>query len=112
MKKLMTFLALMGIALCLTTGAAAETKSISISTGSMGGGFYAIGGGMAEYITKHVEGVRCTAVTSGGVDENINRLDMGTADIGLVSTGDSHMAYKGMAAAAAPKRLIKRKSGI
>lgn len=87
----------MGIILGLTSGAAAASKNISISTGSMGGGFYAIGGGMAEYITKHIDGVRCTAVTSGGVDENINRLDMGTADIGLVSTGDSHMAFKGMA---------------
>ncbi len=51
---------------------------------------------MAEYITKNIDGVRCTAITSGGVDENINRLDAGKADIGLVSTGDSHMAFNGM----------------
>ncbi|MBW1722193.1 MAG: TAXI family TRAP transporter solute-binding subunit [Deltaproteobacteria bacterium] len=82
--------------LCLAAVASAGTANLSISTGSMGGGFYAIGGGMAEYISKHVPGVRCTAVTSGGVDENINRLDMGKADIGLVSTGDSHMAFRGM----------------
>jgi TRAP transporter TAXI family solute receptor len=74
----------------------AESQNLSISTGSMGGGFYAIGGGMAEYITKHIEGVTCTAVTSGGVDENITRLDTGKADIGLVSTGDSKAAFEGL----------------
>lgn len=74
----------------------AGTAQLSLSTGSMGGGFYAIGGGMAAYISKYIEGVRCTAVTSGGVDENINRLDQGKADIGLVSTGDSYAAFKGM----------------
>jgi len=83
--------------LCFGSHATAGPETLSISTGSMGGGFYAIGGGMAEYISKHVEGVRCTAVTSGGVDENINRLDTGKADIGLVSTGDSKMAYSGQA---------------
>lgn len=84
--------------MCLSVAAlaGARTVNLSISTGSMGGGFYAIGGGMAEYITKHVEGVRATAVTSGGVDENINRLDAGKADIGLVSTGDSFAAFRGL----------------
>jgi TRAP transporter TAXI family solute receptor len=76
--------------------ASADDVNLSISTGSMGGGFYAIGGGMAEYITKHIDGVRCTAVTSGGVNENINRLDAGKADIGLVSTGDSKAAFEGL----------------
>ncbi|MGD9240775.1 MAG: TAXI family TRAP transporter solute-binding subunit [Desulfobacterales bacterium] len=76
--------------------ASAGDVNLSISTGSMGGGFYAIGGGMAEYITKHIDGVRCTAVTSGGVDENINRLDAAKADIGLVSTGDSYAAFEGL----------------
>lgn len=98
MKKRITRLVLVFVVLFAASGAfAGSTATLSISTGSMGGGFYAIGGGMAEYISKHIEGVRCTAVTSGGVDENINRLDMGKADIGLVSTGDSHMAFQGMA---------------
>ncbi|MBW1997521.1 MAG: TAXI family TRAP transporter solute-binding subunit [Deltaproteobacteria bacterium] len=85
------------IAVLMITGVSwAKTVNLSLSTGSMGGGFYAIGGGMAEYITKHVPGVRCTAITSGGVDENINRLDTGKADIALVSTGDSQAAFRGM----------------
>ncbi|MBW1666640.1 MAG: TAXI family TRAP transporter solute-binding subunit [Deltaproteobacteria bacterium] len=96
MKKGYVFVVVLVAGFMLTTASWAKTVNLSLSTGSMGGGFYAIGGGMAEYITKHVQGVRCTAVTSGGVDENINRLDTGKADIGLVSTGDSQAAFKGM----------------
>lgn len=96
MKRLVLFKTVLLVLLSLTAISWAAGNNLSISTGSMGGGFYAIGGGMAEYITKNIEGVRCTAVTSGGVDENINRLDAGKADIGLVSTGDSHMAFNGM----------------
>ncbi|MFP3928733.1 MAG: TAXI family TRAP transporter solute-binding subunit [Desulfobacteraceae bacterium] len=96
--KIFSLMLVAGIICFLISGAAARAENLSISTGSTGGGFYAIGGGIAEYISKHVEGVRCTAVTSGGVDENIRRLDADKADIGLVSTGDSHMAFRGMGA--------------
>ena len=62
----------------------------------MGGGFYPIGGGIAAYISKNVPNVRATAVTSGGVNENITRLNIKTADIGLVSSGDSYAAFRGL----------------
>lgn len=96
MKKQFVTGALLAIVFGFSALSWAGTTQLSISTGSMGGGFYAIGGGMAAYISKHIEGVRCTAVTSGGVNENINRLDAGKADIGLVSTGDSYAAFKGL----------------
>ena len=95
MKKLLSIL-LIAVLAAVMSVAVASAKQLSISTGSMGGGFYAIGGGIAAYMSKEVEGVNMTAVTSGGVDENINRLDKGKADIGLVSTGDSYVAFRGM----------------
>ena len=95
MRKSIALFAGLMLVLAFTVSSWAATANLSISTGSMGGGFYAIGGGIAEYLTKHVEGIRCTAVTSGGVDENINRLDTSKADIALVSTGDSQAAYNG-----------------
>jgi len=73
----------------------AQTKQLTFSTGAMGGGFYAIGGGMAAYINKVVKGVAVTAQTSGGVNENINRLDTGAADIALSSDWDALQAYRG-----------------
>ena len=96
MKKQLLIVTTFAIVSCFVGLSLAGTAQLSISTGSMGGGFYAIGGGMAAYMSKYVEGVSLTAVTSGGVDENINRLDMGKADIGLVSTGDSYAAFRGM----------------
>ncbi len=96
MKKHLLTVTTLAVVFGFTALSWAGTAQLSLSTGSMGGGFYAIGGGMAAYISKYIEGVRCTAVTSGGVDENINRLDQGKADIGLVSTGDSYAAFEGM----------------
>jgi TRAP transporter TAXI family solute receptor len=96
MKKHLMAITILSVVLLCTTMSGAKSYNLSLSTGSMGGGFYAIGGGMAEYLTKNIDGLRVTAVTSGGVDENINRLDAGKADIGLVSTGDSYAAYQGL----------------
>jgi len=95
-KKQWVSVTILALVFGLTALSWAAPTQLSFSTGSMGGGFYAIGGGMSAYISKSVEGIRCTAVTSGGVDENINRLDVGEADIGLVSTGDSYAAFRGL----------------
>lgn len=62
-----------------------------------GRGFYAIGGGLADFVTKHVPGVEVTAVTSGGVNENINRLDSGQAEIGMLNIIDPLLAFEGKA---------------
>jgi hypothetical protein len=78
-----------------SAGKPAAPAQLNFSTGSMGGGFYAIGGGIADYLTKNVPGVQVTAVTSGGVNENINRLDSGQAEIGLVNTIDPPLAFEG-----------------
>jgi uncharacterized protein len=73
----------------------AQQKQLMFTTGAMGGGFYAIGGGMAAYISKAVKGVAVTAQSSGGVNENINRLDTGVADLALSSHWDAYQAFRG-----------------
>lgn len=75
----------------------AKQEQLSITTGPMGGGFYPMGGGIAEYLSKTIPDLFVTAISSGGVDENLNRLDRGEANMGLVSTGDAYTAYKGEA---------------
>jgi len=80
-----------------TAAKPAAPVQLNFSTGSMGGGVYAIGGGIADYLTKNVAAVQVTAVTSGGVNENINRLDSGQAEIGLVNTIDPPLAFEGKA---------------
>lgn len=83
------------MALPLPPGSYAQPKQLIFTTGAMGGGFYAIGGGMAAHLTNVLKGVTVTAQTSGGVNENLNRLDSGSADIGLASHWDSYQAYRG-----------------
>jgi hypothetical protein len=96
MKGFKTVLAAAAV-IVFGTAAFAATVQLNFSTGSMGGGFYAIGGGLADFATKHVEGVEITAVTSGGVNENINRLDSGQAEIGMLNTIDPPLAFQGKA---------------
>jgi TRAP transporter TAXI family solute receptor len=85
------------VLLLFGTAAFAATVQLNFSTGSMGGGFYAIGGGLADFVTKNAPGVEVTAVTSGGVNENINRLDSGQAEIGMLNTIDPPLAFEGKA---------------
>ena len=72
-----------------------QTVQWNFTTGSMGGGFYAIGGGIADYISKNVDGILLTAVTSGGVNENINRLHSGEAEFGMLNNTDPPLAFAG-----------------
>lgn len=96
MKKacLSFFLAILATFL-VSHPASAQQKQLMFATGAMGGGFYALGGGMAAYISKAVKGVAVTAQSSGGVNENINRLDTGVADLALSSHWDAYQAYRG-----------------
>jgi len=97
MKKMIMILALVILLGTLTfvPFSHAQQKQLIFTTGAMGGGFYAIGGGMAAYINSAVKAVSVTAQASGGVNENINRLDMGVADVALSSHWDAYQAYRG-----------------
>src|SRR4030042_5490442 len=83
------------IAISFTPCLLAQPKQLIFTTGAMGGGFYAIGGGMAGHINNAVKSVSVTAQASGGVNENVNRLDTGVADIGPSSPWDAYQAYQG-----------------
>lgn len=78
-----------------TTNLFGQPKQLILTTGPLGGGFYAIGGGMAAYINNVIKKVSITAQASGGVNENLNRLETGVADIGLSSHWDAYQAYRG-----------------
>jgi uncharacterized protein len=75
----------------------AQTVQWNFTTGSMGGGFYAIGGGIADFVTKNVDEIFLTAVTSGGVNENINRLHSADAEFGMLNNTDPPLAFAGEA---------------
>ncbi len=95
MGKIKILLFIFLFILCITNNLSAQQRQLIFTTGALGGGFYAIGGGMAAYINNVVKTVSITAQASGGVNENLNRLETGVADIGLSSHWDAYQAYRG-----------------
>jgi len=93
--KLLLIALILSVVCIFTLTTFADEIQLSITTGPMGGGFYPMGGGIAEYFSKTIPNLYVTAVSSGGVDENLNRLDRGESDMGLVSTGDAYIAFQG-----------------
>ena len=86
------------VALITMCGAAqAEPLKLTFSTGSIGGGFFAVGSGIADYISKSVPNVQVTAITAAGVVESINRLEQGKADFAMLNTQDPPLAWEGKA---------------
>lgn len=77
--------------------AKAEPQKLTFSTGSMGGGFFAVGSGIADYVSKILPDVSITAITSAGVVESINRLEQGKADFAMLNTQDPPLAWEGQA---------------
>ena len=75
---------------------AARLQSLTITTGGVGGGWYPIGGGIANIINPKIKkyGFRAGAVPGGGV-LNPARVGMGEADLGLTQSSFLILAQKG-----------------
>ncbi len=79
----------------ISSGIATSTEYISIGTGSMGGIYYPLGGGMANIITEYVEGYRATAEVTGASLENVQRIDAGEMEMGMTNVNIAYYAYYG-----------------
>jgi TRAP transporter TAXI family solute receptor len=69
-----------------------------IATGNTSGVYYAIGGGFADLITKHVTGYEARAEATGASGENIQRVSTGDMDIALTLADTAADAYAGTGA--------------
>ncbi|WP_417667469.1 TAXI family TRAP transporter solute-binding subunit [Roseibium sp.] len=58
---------------------------VSIGTGGTGGVFYAVGAGMADLLTKKLDGVTANAEVTGASIENVRRVSAGEMTIGFSS---------------------------
>ncbi len=70
-------------ALCASPALA--TDRVSIGTGGTGGVFYAVGAGMADLLTKKLDGVSANAEVTGASIENVRRVSAGEMTIGFSS---------------------------
>ena len=86
--------------LCVPGVFAAERILLSFTTGSIGGTFYPVGGGIANLLVKQFpeqydQKIRIAAETSAGSLENVRRVHLGESELGIVHASDMVQGYSG-----------------
>ncbi|MEZ5652846.1 MAG: TAXI family TRAP transporter solute-binding subunit [Burkholderiaceae bacterium] len=76
--------------------AQAQLRSITIGTNPSGSAFYLIGGGLAKLYQEKLK-IRSTAQPYAGSSVYLPLINSGEVTLGLASTVDSGLAYKGQA---------------
>jgi hypothetical protein len=108
-RRFLAMAGALGLGASLAPASARTTRRISIATGGTGGAYYPIGGGIANLISKAIQGAEATAeVTGGGVD-NIRLIRSGRADIGFANAGvvlDALSGQDRFAGGAVPLRTL------
>ena len=79
----------------LAAGPAVAQSQLSIATGGTGGVYYPMGGGLAEILNNHVEGVSATAEVTGASVENMGLIATGDADLAIALADTVQQAYTG-----------------
>ncbi len=79
----------------LVAGPAMAQSQLSIATGGTGGVYYPMGGGLAEVVNRHVEGLDATAEVTGASVENMGLIATGDADLAIALADTVEQAYSG-----------------
>ncbi len=103
--------ALLGLVVaCSPQGGEGLAQRLSVATGGTGGVYYPYGGGIAQVISDHVEGVEATAEVTAGTVDNLKFLANQDADLAfaLADSLDDAAAGRGVFAefGAVPARAI------
>jgi TRAP transporter TAXI family solute receptor len=85
---------IIGIALALQVSAS-QRVFLTLATGSPGGVYYPLGGGMAVAIEKTVDDLRCAAESTGASVENCRLVGNGDSDMGMVMGSVAYRAVNG-----------------
>lgn len=95
-KRLILTALISGLSCIFTSGLVwAGTTFMTIGTGSPGGVYYPLGGGMSVVIQKTVDGVRCAAESTGASVENSRLVGLGDTDMGMVMGSVGYKAVQG-----------------
>lgn len=100
MKRLWMVSLAVSLAVCLAfavPATAAERVFLTLASGSPGGAYYPLGGGMSVVIQKTVEGFRCAAESTGASVENSRLVGNGDSDMGMVMGSVGYNAMQGKA---------------
>lgn len=96
MKKFVVFTAIvLVVVLSITSPLLAQKKFITLGSGSPGGVYYPLGGGMAVVIEKADIGVRCASESTGASVENSRLVGAQETDMGMVMGSVAYKATQG-----------------
>ena len=101
MKRL--WITVLVVLMVVSLGFAAQTFAadkkifLTLASGSPGGAYYPLGGGMSVIVQKTVEGFRCAAESTGASVENSRLVGNGDSDMGMVMGSVGYNASKGKA---------------
>jgi len=76
---------------------AADKIFLTLASGSPGGAYYPLGGGMSVVVQKTVEGFRCASESTGASVENSRLVGSGDSDMGMVMGSVGYNASQGKA---------------
>jgi len=94
-KVTLVLAVLVAVCFCIPGTSMAKTKFITLATGSPGGVYYPLGGGMAVVIQKIVDGVRCAAESTGASVENTRLISNRDSDMGMVMGSSAYAGREG-----------------
>ncbi len=69
---------------------------LTLGSGSPGGVYYPLGGGMSVVIQKNIEGIRCAAESTGASVENSRLVGSKESDMGMVMGSVGYKATQGI----------------
>jgi len=97
MKKLffITFIMFLILSLLWVGHSMAKKKFLTLASGSPGGVYYPLGGGMAVAIQKTTD-LRCAAESTGASVENCRLVGIGDSDMGMVMGSVAFKATQGL----------------
>ncbi len=96
MKKALSvgLVLLVGVGLIGVTSSMAKKVFLTLASGSPGGAYYPLGGGMAVAIQKTTD-LRCAAESTGASVENCRLVGAGESDMGMVMGSIAYKAIQG-----------------
>ncbi len=105
MKKIVSILLVVLLALSLVACAKPQQQNLAMVTGGESGTYYAYGGMIANVLTEAVENVTITASTSGASVANARSINNSEADLAILQNDVFDYAYRGVEAFAEEGKL-------
>jgi TRAP transporter TAXI family solute receptor len=96
MKKLLFAVFTAFVFFAVPVGAASARVFLSIATGSTGGTYYPLGGGIAEIISKNVPEFQVTSETGNASAANLNLIGTRQIEMAFAQNAISYRASKGI----------------